>query len=147
LILSSNVGCVRTEVPAAPALARVEVDLATAVARAAKEGRPLFVHFTAEWCLPCEELRETVYPAPAVARRLERFVRAEIDVESLEGEKTARRYGVQTVPVLMTMTPQGEELRSLRVVGARTPSELAVVLDKALEQSGLDVKKLAEGDR
>jgi hypothetical protein len=71
-----------------------------------------------------------------VASRLTRFVRVEIDIESPAGEASARQYRVQTVPVLMTMSPQGEEFTSLRVVGAPTPSELATILDKALAQSG-----------
>jgi thiol:disulfide interchange protein DsbD len=123
-------------VSATPTPDAVEVDLSKAVTRPAKEGRPLFVHFTAEWCLPCKELKQTVYPAPEVARRLARFVRVEIDIDSPEGESAARRYGVQTVPVLMTMSPQGEEMRSLRVVGGTAPQELAAVLDKALERTG-----------
>ena len=116
----------------------IEVSLGAAVARAADEGRPVFVHFTAERCQPCRELKEAVYPDPVVASRLERFVRAEVDIESPEGRGSSRRYRVQTVPVLMMMSPKGEELRGLRVVGARTPEELAVTLDKALEQSGAD---------
>jgi len=121
-----------------PATDKVDVDLNTAIKRAAEEGRPLFVHFTAQWCQPCRELRETVYPDPIVASRLKRFVRAEIDIESSEGEMSARHYGVQTVPVLMVMTPQGKEIRSLRVVGARTPKQLAAILDQALDRSGPD---------
>lgn len=138
VLLSSNAACQHETVSPTQTPDSVEVDLTAAIARASKEGRPVFVHFTAEWCLPCKALKETVYPAPVVASRLERFVRAEVDIESSEGEKFARRYRVQTVPVLMTMNPQGEELRSLRVVGMRTPSQLAVILDTALEQSGLD---------
>jgi len=96
------------------------------------------VHFTAEWCQPCNELKEVVYPDPVVASRLVRFVRAEVDIESPEGTVSARRHRVQTVPVLMIMNPQGEELRSLRMIGMRTPAQLAVKLDEALTQSGLE---------
>ena len=131
-----DTGTARDEL-AATAPDPIEAELDVAVTRAAAEGRPVFVHFTAEWCQPCKQLKTDVYPTPEVASRLARFVRAEIDIESETGKLSAMRYRVQTVPVLIVITPAGEELRSLRIVGARTPAQLVTTLDKALAQSGL----------
>jgi thiol:disulfide interchange protein DsbD len=122
---------------AAPAPHAIESRLDAAIARGVKEGRPVFVHFTAAWCLPCKQIKESIYPDPAVADRLARFVRAEIDIESPAGEASAQRYGVRAIPVLTVIDPRsGEELRSFRMAGVETPSTLVAVLDRALAQSG-----------
>ena len=122
------------EAPAAPA-PTVYLDFERALSAAAERRQPVFVHFTAEWCQPCKELKRTVYPQADVARRLDSFVRAEVDIDTPEGKKLARRYTVQTVPVLMIFDAGGNELRSLRTVGATTPERLVTALDRALEQT------------
>ena len=128
--------CCGTTVLASETSDVIENDVDAALARAAREHRPVFVHFTASWCLPCKELKETVYRDPSVASRLARFVRAEVDVESQVGERFARRYDVQSVPVLVFLAADGREMRSLRTADAPAARELAAILDKALAEAG-----------
>ena len=145
-VLISNQAC-RAEHPASPSDSLepsasaerpthlIEQELDQAISRAATEDRPIFVHFTAEWCLPCKKLKESVYPNPTVASRLAQFVQAEVDIESESGKMAAMRHRVQTVPVLMTMSPRGEEFRTLRSIGMRTPDQLVETLDEALKKT------------
>ena len=109
-------------------------DLDAALEAARLEQRPLFVHFTASWCLPCRELREQVYPRPEVAEHLAGFVRAEIDVESATGGTAARRYRVQTLPVLVFLDADGTEHQDLRIVGKPTTELLLHHLDASRAQ-------------
>ena len=140
LVLGAATACrkdapVQKSVPDSQSVA-IESGLDAAIERAKHEHKPIFAHFTATWCVPCRELKANVYPSEIVAERLTQFVRAEIDIDSKQGEQAAHDYEAHTVPVLIFLSPEGEELRDLRIVGATSPDALAKSLDKVLTLTG-----------
>lgn len=103
-------------------------DEAEAVARARREGRPLFVDFAAEWCLPCKELELKTFADPRVAAQLRRFVLLRIDctdpddrIEAIKG-----RYGAATLPTVVVTSSDGKEL--LRLTEFVPPERLLPLL-------------------
>lgn len=117
--------------------AKVHTSFEAAQAAASEAGQPLFVHFTADWCKACKEMRADVYPLKPVADRLARFTRVEVDIKSPEGALVARKYATQSLPVLAFMRANGEELIDFRLVGKQAPGDLIRELDAAAAALGL----------
>jgi len=51
-----------------------EYDLAAAQNRAKQEGKPVFVDVWAEWCPPCQHLRNVVFPFLEAQQELTGYV-------------------------------------------------------------------------
>ena len=93
-----------------------------AVAQARAQGRPVFVDFTADWCLTCQANKRIAIDIPSVRAKLK-----EINAVALLGDYTRlpddittelNRYGRAGVPLVL--------------VYPRTPSEPPLVLPEAL---------------
>ena len=99
-----------------------EHDLATAQQRARKEGKPLFVDIWAEWCPPCQHLKNTVFPSMDAQEALAAYVPVSLMTETrdrrplLENIKIAERFNVEGYPTLLILDGQGREFK--RHVGA-----------------------------
>ncbi len=107
-------------------------DLAAAVELATHEGRPLFVHFTADWCTACKDMMRRVYPQRAVAQRLARFIRVAVDVETPAGERLWTDLAISKLPTLAFLDPAGAERDGLRLTGLQEAPELIEALDHAI---------------
>jgi thiol:disulfide interchange protein DsbD len=90
-----------------------------ALTRARADCKPVMIDFYADWCAACKELDEKTYVAPTVAAESGRFVNIKVDGthdhEVLE--KLYARFGVQGLPTVAFVDPQGEVLDSPRVTG------------------------------
>lgn len=64
---------------AAPAALRWQHDLDQAKAAAMAEGKPLFLDFYADWCIPCKRMDAEVFSDPEVQAELSHFVVGKID--------------------------------------------------------------------
>jgi thioredoxin-like negative regulator of GroEL len=110
---------------AAAAELKWESEWSAAFTRARKEQRPVFVDFYATWCVPCRFMDEKVFPVPAVAERLNRFVLLRID-----GNKKQRftlMQGVRGYPTYIIYDPS--KYARFRLTGTRSPEVMAEVLD------------------
>lgn len=110
-------------------------DLQTALAEAAKSGKPLFIDFRADWCTVCRDLELNVFPQPAIRTLLDRMVPVKIDATSPDDEKVnalLKRFGIVGLPTLLILRPDGTELTALRTVGFITPENLEKKLRSAL---------------
>ncbi|PXX97453.1 protein-disulfide reductase DsbD [Halomonas sp. LBP4] len=109
--------------------------LEAALRAASDEGRPAFVHFTADWCISCKQLERRVYLDPRVAAPLSSFARINVDVT--ETDDTSRElldsFGLFGPPSLLFFD-DAEEIRAARIQGEVRAAALASHLDGVLER-------------
>ncbi|MDX6771077.1 MAG: thioredoxin family protein [Elusimicrobiota bacterium] len=104
----------------------VSNDPAAALARAKKEGKPLFIHFYGIWCPPCNELEEHAYPAPEFKAAAAGFVLAALDADAPVSFDWKARFKVGGYPTLVVADASLREIG--RVVGSRSGAALAKFL-------------------
>ena len=93
-----------------------------------KADRPVLVDFYADWCGPCRMLAPTI---EKLAREYQgRAIVAKVNVDSLPA--IASQYGIQGIPAVLVFD-KGKEVQ--RLVGVRSQSEYAKVLDKLVGQA------------
>ncbi len=82
-------------------------DLDAALAESASAGKPVMIHFTADWCGWCKKMKKEVYDQPDVATVLNRdFVPSMVDTDKHPELKA--RYGVQGLPTIWFVSAAGE---------------------------------------
>ena len=87
-----------------------ETDLDLAKNRAAKEGKLLLLHFTADWCRPCKQLKTFVFTSPKVISSInERFVPVQVNTD--DNPELVKQYDVDSIPLDIVITPEGRMLQ------------------------------------
>ncbi len=82
--------------------------------QARAQGKPVVLYFTAAWCIPCGEF--TAWDDPRVVQEAERFVCLEVDLTNWSDARVRAlktRYKVVFLPLVLILSPQGEEIRRL----------------------------------
>lgn len=89
------------------------------VATEANNGRMTLVEFTAEWCVSCEVIKREVFGDPVVQAELQDVQRLSVDVTDYDADDKSimQHFGVVGPPTLMWFGPDGEEVRSARIIG------------------------------
>ncbi len=88
------------------------------------------VYFGADWCPPCNMMKEEVFTDLKVIAASSKLIWVYVDVD--EDSFLANRYGISGVPTLVFITPQEEEL--FRRVGFRDVPEILEDISNAVEQ-------------
>ncbi|WP_416137269.1 protein-disulfide reductase DsbD [Halomonas sp. HK25] len=98
------------------------------------DGRPSFVHFTADWCISCKQMERQVYPDPRVAEHLSAFARINVDVTDSGGasRELLDHYGLFGPPSLLFFHDAGELLEA-RIQGEVRAPGLASHLEGVLD--------------
>ena len=90
-----------------------------ALARARTEGRPVVIDFTADWCVPCQELKHVTFVDPRVVEKANGFLMLQADVTNSSDPKVQelmRTYNVRGVPTVIFLRPDGSEATDLRLL-------------------------------
>ena len=106
-------GCVSAIISGTSALAQQmssidwQDDPQQAAARATRESKLVMLHFTADWCGPCQNQKRFVFSNPTVAHAVNQsVVPVRVDIDS--NRELAAELGVKTVPVDVFLTPLGD---------------------------------------
>lgn len=101
-------------------------ELEAAIRQAEQDQQPLFVHFTADWCISCKLMERDVYPTPEVVAALNDFQLVAVDVTTTNAQsrKLLNRFNLFGPPSLLFFN-QGKEVRDARIQGEITAPALA----------------------
>lgn len=83
-----------------------------ALAQAQKEGKPIVLDFTAEWCSPCQRMETTTFKDEKVRSLLERCVFVQVDTDKYPD--IAKRLGVEGLPDIRLVLSDGRVVKHLR---------------------------------
>lgn len=103
---------------------------------AQKKGEPVFVDFTASWCLPCKELELKTFSDPQVHEAFKNWVLLKADLSQYSSgpvEDLKKTYGIMGVPTLIFIGANGGERKELRAVGFIPPAELLLKIQQTLK--------------
>lgn len=96
-----------------------------AMAGTLRQGNPVVLDFTANWCVPCHELERVTFADRRVREAMKRFRAYRVDLthyDSPEAERWRKQYGITGVPTVVFLAPDGSEVRAARVEGFLGPA-------------------------
>jgi len=89
-------------------------------AKAAGEGKLIFVDCYTSWCAPCKWMDKNVFTDTKVAGFFNKnFINAKIDMEKGEGVELRKKYSIQSFPTFLFINDKGEVIH-------RTGSKMSV---------------------
>lgn len=98
---------------------------------AKKEGKLIFVDCYTEWCQPCKQMEQQVFPSKKVGKFYnEHFINVKMDMEKGEGPVILNTYKINAFPTLLFVNGEGGEV--YRIVGSKKEAELLQVGADAL---------------
>ena len=101
---------------------------------------PVLVFFTASWCGPCKLMAHTTFLDAQVIAALLAVPRVAIDID--EQSALAGQHGIQAVPTLKLLTPDGETVVS--TTGYQTPDQFLPWLTNGIAEARVTVARLAK---
>ena len=104
--------------------------------QASQTGLMYFVHFSADWCMPCQWMEQHTFRDEKLAKYLKsNYIPVKLDVDNPTGEKIKRQYAVKRLPTLLIFSTQG------RLIGRFEESMEADQLLKILREYDLPQNK------
>ncbi|MBT2788136.1 MULTISPECIES: protein-disulfide reductase DsbD [unclassified Halomonas] len=100
-------------------------ELEAAIAQADGAHQPVFVHFTADWCISCKLLERDVYPDPQVSAALSNYtlIAADVTHSDAQSRELLEQFDLFGPPSLLFFS-QGEEIRPARIQGEVAADQL-----------------------
>lgn len=112
-------------------------DLERELAAAGAQGKAVMLDFYADWCTYCKQFENYVFPEPAVQQALSKVVLLKADVTATDAEdkRLMQAVDVMLPPAILFFGPDGDELRSHRVVGFMRAEQFAQHVEGAVSDS------------
>jgi len=85
-------------------------DYKAALALAQDQDKPLLLAFSAAWCPPCQQMKQTTFLDPKVLEISQKFIPIMIDPE--KHRQLAQDYAIAYLPTYVILTPQGGRVDS-----------------------------------
>ncbi len=106
-------------------------ELDAALARA--DGRRVMLDFYADWCVSCIEMEKFTFSDPKVKAELDQMLLLQADVTANNDEHKAllKRFGLFGPPGIIFFAPDGNEIRSARVIGFQSADKFLQSLQRA----------------
>jgi len=100
-------------------------------AKARRGSRPMIVWARAEWAAPVLQMERSTWTDPRVAAAAQGFVALRLDLTEAEGEAElyAKRYGVDTMPMIIVLDSKGQQVAVVR--GMADVAVIVGALEKA----------------
>lgn len=96
-------------------------------------GKPVFLYFGAQWCIPCKKIKEVVLKDRRIEEELERFVVAMLDCTKADSHGAMVKkdvYNSPSMPFFAFHSSQGDHLADLDVHKALDTQELLNILSQ-----------------
>lgn len=90
---------------------RGDIDAASVESKLTKN--PALYYFTAKWCVPCKEMRRSVFPDERVQALLKsNFVLVKVDLSQPDATMEAfqEKWQVRDIPTFVALAPDGSEI-------------------------------------
>ncbi len=85
-----------------------------ALAIAGKQGKPVMIDFTADWCSSCKRLDAKTFSDPEIIRMADNFIAVRVDNSDTKDIKAARlrkKYGIMGLPSVIFLDPGGNIIK------------------------------------
>jgi thiol:disulfide interchange protein len=119
--------------PMPPAVARGHIRFvegyAGGIEQANREGKPMLLFFTAQWCEFCHQMANEAFVQEQVVGLSDRFVCILVDADS--EPEICRQFQVRGYPTIQFLSPLGLPLN--RVVGKKPGHQLVMEMHAALQ--------------
>jgi thiol:disulfide interchange protein DsbD len=105
---------------------------------ARSKNMPVVIDFSAEWCIPCEELDHETFNQPEVVAAAKKVMPLRADLTKSGSEEVVdlrKKYTIRGVPTIVFIGADGKERSDLRVVEFIEKEELLVKLDALVNGS------------
>ena len=111
--------------------------------QAQQQNKPIFVHFTTDWCSWCRKIEQETYPTPVAQAALSGYVPLRLnctDSDSPEGQRCVellKAFGGTGYPFLVMVTPDGVVLDTISGYVPAAPFAMALDRSQGLYQEWL----------
>ncbi len=105
----------------------------TLLQQAQKENKPIFVDVYTDWCPPCKQMDQEVFPLATIGTTYNTsFINYKLNAEKGEGPALAKQFNVHAYPTYLYLDPQGNLLQ--RVVDFQEPTQFIAIAQEALDK-------------